>query len=321
MKINWSPRSFSEQSKEQLFHKFSVPTGARVYVSALQSLFEITRGLTELFLHKRSVAIIQDGSPYWATVSAQLSRQGLSVQIFEYKDIQNTDVWLDKLKKDTLFVAFASEHLFSAEIYNFDVLKEKMHSKKIFTIELSHLPLSGGFNSSLGEYQAQIYLYSNQFALALLGSRVQSIADLYSGSIVFSEEYIKEISSNLEQAANENRLSSHNQSRVEKFEAQLPQYTKAFFTLNASRIYDRAVIRFENIDSFAVQELLEQKTGIKNKIVATSLCRWQGIRTNEWTKWSDEVIRSTLLVPIDCIDKVNSELPAVLQEIAAMAGF
>lgn len=307
----WQKKNKEIQDKIQLNPLSTV----RIYPGITFAISEIVRGLIQLFPHRKSFAIIRGSGPFYDELSDFAGMEGLVRTELTVADLKDPTTTLGKIPKDCLFVLGSHDDPFTGEVFPFETLFESLHKIRCFTIALSHsVHLVRGF-LPVNQYMATIAKIPSQGAFALLGQRASKVPRLSMGlDDWFVPEYWAHLFNNVPEFKNE----------ILEFERKLPKEFAPFFDQDASRCYDRAVVRALEFDGDACIRLLAEELklvlanpGSDRALETTSLCRWAGINTFNW--YSHQGKKPQDMRGVFLIDQqlINPNTLQALQRVAA----
>ncbi|MBK9293045.1 MAG: hypothetical protein IPM57_01120 [Oligoflexia bacterium] len=143
MKINLSEFEKSEKLKLKAKTLLNIPDNVLIdfCVDSTLALNQASRGIAELFPHKRSIATLGALPQPLNKIVKEFTKQGFSVQKLgvDFKKNQEEQkksllTELEGLKKDTLFVFASLVEPITALIYPLDLIREEILNKNIFII-------------------------------------------------------------------------------------------------------------------------------------------------------------------------------------------
>jgi len=307
----WANKNKEIQDKVRL----NPLSAARIYPGISCAVAEISRGLVRLFPHRRQFAVIKGCGPFYDEISEFLGMEGLGRTEINVNELKNPDECIKKIPKDCLFILGSYDDPFTGECFNFEKLFPTLHQNRTFTVSLSHsVHLARGF-PQVSNYMAVVAKIPKQGAVALLGQRAARVPPLFHGMADWFEP------SNWK---NDFQPVSEAQSEILQFERKLPKGFVPFFDQDATRIYDRAVVRALEFDGEACIQLLSKELGLPLREPGTdgifetlSLCRWDAINTFNWYVEQGRVIQDLRGVFMIDLSMVNSKTLAALEKVSA----
>lgn len=271
-------QSLNNQIRKDL--SFLPENSLYTFLGVGHAVSELTDSLAHLYDHKMSVAVINGVGPAVEPLSVHFSRKGLNVQRASIEDSDLME-WAKGLKKDTLFVCLEEDHPISGELFDHSDLIEIFNERKIFHITVSYNSHFSRGVEDLSPYEIRVCGLAPSRALAFLGQRVKfhpyvsqqlDWREIDKNSFIFTDW-----------DKTEKRVI------IEDFEKQNVTGMKPFFKKQVNRLYDRAVVFWENLDGAALQSRLNESlkiagapAGYNSLIETTSLCRWQQAQFWNW---------------------------------------
>lgn len=308
MKIDFSSDDHWNGLNEILSQKLGITNKAvavRSYVGLSHGLNEIVRGLVRLFPHKKSYAVIVGCGPYFDPLSPILSMEGLNEQKIELKDLKNSPDWFQKLNKDTLFLLSSFDDPITGEIFDLSGVRKLASDQKMMTVTLYHHHHQYHALHSVLPTEACLLSLVPNLSIGILGSRTARVQSLIYG---FQNWAIMPPAISLLETPKKEK-----QELVETFESEKWGGFEPFFPKGSTRVFDRAVFYWRDMDGEAfVQELNKEmsrdwkKPGLENLIETTSLCRWGGLKTFDWYSaqgHDHEKMRGLIVLSADLLDQ------------------
>lgn len=283
MKIDFSKpeenKIFEEKLSESLNLKDRKDFSFRFYFGISHGLNEVARGLTKLFPHKTFFSVLNGSGPYFEQLKVFFSMEGIKCQEYRVQDLLKFEEWLATLDKGTLFFLDAYDDPLTGEIFELSALHAKLHEKKIFTITLAHSLHFYRKLPAVHPHSVQLIGLTKDLCVGILGLRSSRIQPL-----IFGNEDNTQVSQDLGFGSK-----TEDQKTIEGFEEKKWGGSEPFFKKGSSRIFDRAVFFWRDMDGEAfVQELASllglqlDSPGVEDKLETTSLCRWGGLKTFNW---------------------------------------
>jgi hypothetical protein len=267
--------------------------GIRCYSSQLQALAELALGTTQFLSHKKNASVFYGSNPSFEMLTPAFLREGVKVQSLVDQalpqSLPEAKTWVEGLPKDTAYVLFSEDHVVTAEVFPWEFLDEALNEKRIPSLRMSHhRHRFENPASSVRPFSVRICLLNLDHVVALVGSRFKTPPGMVSG-LNWELDFAQEIDD----------LFLHTEliesaPLVQAFEAQLHEFV---FLSTASRVYDRAVLCFPDINS---ARLIDQLCSRASLTSGTSLCSWSSFRLmSGWWKPSPtpEQLRGLLLIP------------------------
>lgn len=292
--------------------KISAKNRVRAYRGLAEALYEVAQGTAQFMTHKKSVAFVSGQTPLAGLILPYYYKETYDVRTISSTELEKSDASVDEfvgsLKADTAFVFVGEDHPVTGRRFAFvDRLNEQLNAKRILTIRLSHFAHHYDVQEVL-PYSAKLCSWGDQQSLAILGERFRSPALLVHGLSWKKEEYLlklRKMVQCLEPEAKESILN---------FESQAAQWgARAYFDAGDERVFDRAVLVFEDLNTEYLRSLLD--SAFPASILSSSLCALN-MTTSAMQWWqpqpSAEELRGMLLISPAALK--NPELARVLGE-------
>ena len=310
----------------------------RIYKDVPQALFEICFGLIKLFKHKNSIYCFKNTSPYLSLLLKQMRLENIKVETLETSVTEDKNALsslFKNLKSEDLFLIYFKEDPLLGKIFSFNKIEEVFgenvsYGKSLFLISVSHGFTSPSFFLKKNtNYHIDIHSLGDKGALVFLGSRSRKIETLFSPYLKWREKEFENFSFPFKHLWGEREkekrevpqqetfqekdlkeASDSFKERKEKileFEAGRAAAFKAFFSpTDEKRLFDRAVIYWEDMDGMAFIDQLSKELGFsllppgeERRLETTSLNRWGGMKSMDWLKayhLSDNQIRGLVMI-------------------------
>lgn len=294
----------NEDLKSYLGHSLT-KIHVRAYHGLPHAIFETCKGTALHMAHKKIFGFVDGQTDAIRKQIRYFYREGYEVHQRQQSEMTDVKAWVEALPKETCFVIFTEDHPVTGEVYKFaDELDELLNKKRIHSFRISH---ANHFydNIPVRPFTVRICSYTADCAVALLGERYKSPALMAEDMDWNKDSYIKELQE-------ERTRRSVNRILVEDFERQVTGKAQPFFSVDALRIYDRAVVSFNDVSAKALGDLLIQKLSLSceegwKQISTTNSCHWGGMGANHmFRKWwhpepSSEVLRGLLVFNIEIL--------------------
>jgi hypothetical protein len=267
--------------------------GVRCYSSQLQALAELALGTGQFLSHKKNVVVVGGSNPSFEMLTPSFLREGLQVLNLLNQELPRTlpdaKTWVEGLPKDTAYVLFSEDHVVTAEVFFWEFLDEALNEKRIHSLRMSHHRHREDCRIlKVRPFSVRICLLDLNHVVALTGSRFRTPPGLVAG-MNWELNFVSQIDHLL------NRQDFMlGPELVKEFEVQMGEF--AFLT-TTSRVYDRAVLCFREINS---DRMIDHFRGRLDLIAGTNLCSWASFRMmSGWWKPSPspEELRGLLLIP------------------------
>ena len=291
------------------------------YKGLAHSFKELISHFERFAPHKKKIAYIEGMTPALGALLHFAQDKGYQLVPGDREAVfANPEDWLDSLDNDVVFVLFPEDHPFTAQKYPWQELDQKVQDRRLFSVRVDHCQcVRPDIGRKLGRYEVSLHCFSESFVLARGGAscRFQSLmADDLSWSVTDIMEVLSEYS----------ECPQEDKDLVVSFESKGSTYWSSLPELkNKDRLFDRALIFWQNLDSSAVRELILQKMqwleGDQESLLLESLspCRHPHLQTQEFTP---EVLRGLLVIGIDLLRDPQFEevLLKSVQEVRQLGG-
>ncbi len=272
----------------------------RCYRGLGQAVFELAQGTAQFYSHKRSIALVNRGTPHFNSFLPYFYKEGYQVQLAP--ETGSLKEWAETLNKDTCLVLMAEDHAMTGEIYETSELEAVLNQKKIYCLKVSHhnhlyRP------QVIQPYSVRICSYDPVTVVAQIGIRLRAPAVMAASMDWDAEKF--------SQAVSQARQGRENQELIEKFEKNLPQGFQALLQ-TSSRNFDRALIYTEMAAGEALQQFLAtalnlqlKKPGWENRLETSHLCRWGGTKNyDEWwnPRPAESILRGLLILSTEVLE-------------------
>lgn len=270
------------------------------YLGVFHALEEIVTGLAKLYPHKRKVLYFTNQSPFFSSVALGLARDGLMVEGVE--SVEKLKSAIEISGKELLLVMTAADDLVTAEIFNTHDRNVALKEQKIFNVVVSHQKhIYEPFPETLHPFDIFIHSCGAHNAIAILGERAK-INPIVASRINWSSK----LNCDFELYYGSKLPDSRVVLDFESSELQLDksQLFKPLFNSAHPRVYDRAVIYWEDLDGSAViEEMAKAGYLVGSQLETTSSCRWL-LNPFKWLKQkglSDNQLRGLVIVDRDLL--------------------
>lgn len=277
--------------EKNLRARFEISAENKIIVCSglAHALAEVTRGLYSVYPHRTGLAYQCDGGPDLENMLPYFSREGFALQSLLSQDIKNPEGILTKLGKSGLFAAYSDDDPVTGELFESTELESKLNEAKVFCVRISYSSfLSENVPMTISPYSIRILSLSSGLAAVVLGAR-SNIDRLLFGSVYFDDLLVTQLPQLTKTMATD-------KTHILDFELSVAHFCKPFFAEQTPRLFDRAVICFNDADGSAVLD----HSGLK-AAHSTSLCRWGDVTSMEWLKrhgLTDEQIRGLVVLEL-----------------------
>lgn len=297
MKLALVPLERWEKLNDLLKTQFSLSPDntARIYKGMAHAVFEVVQGTAQFLSHKRNIAALKGQTPYFESLLPYFFKEVYGVQTLSHLALTNPEEWVNSLKKDTIFVAFAEDHPVTGELYDYDRLDELLNEKKIHSFRVSHFR---HFYEKRPErpYSVRICYLNSDLALAVCGERFRT-PSLMAPQMSWQPQ---EVSFQIQKI----QASPQDAPTVLEFEKSFSTVAKPWFEKPMPRLYDRALLKFPDVNAEAILQRLFDSLQVDpsryyETLDTTNLCRWHNFKTfSSWwePKPSTEDLASLLVI-------------------------
>lgn len=242
------------------------------------ALVEVCVGLTKLYPLKKKIYYFKEQSFYFDGAIIQLAREGYKVVPLALDTLKNPEEWAAKIEREDLFVLYAKDETFLGKIYDAEKFETTLKDKNLIKICVSHArhffeppPPSPDKNT------IQLFSLKCNLTLAFFGERCR-VGSIVTDQLVYPELSELEGKGILNwykkpHALHANAIQDFEDSRVADFQP--------YFKKGDSRLFDRSVIYWTDMDGSAFCERLTQEWNAIKKLSDTArylqspgLSRW-----------------------------------------------
>ena len=300
-----------------------------VFTSVAHAITEITRGLAQLYAHKKTIAIISDVDPAFESIAVAFSQDEFQVKMITPEQAKDSKLWTS-LADELLFVLASEDDPITGKITDIAALNETLKTKRVFRLLVSHEAHNWKPLTRPEPFAVKILSLSETRALMIAGERCKiqpqvspALSWASTAGTQLESNSATQIASEL-QNLREPLSETDSKERIQTFEKTLPQGFAAYFKDDASRLFDRSVIVSANFDGTAVIEELSATLrvplatiGKESQLETTSACRWESPRFQDWLLARGET--ETSIRGLVVIDEalVNDALKTHLETAAA----
>ena len=277
---------------------------------------EIGLGLAQFFPHKKRVYYFKNLNPYFMRLIKVLALEGYETQELTLQEMASPQKWMAQIHSKDLFVLYSLDDPFLGQLYPVEDLESQLsENQQIFRICVSHNQHKyTKIKKQQDNHKVTLYSIDSQSCLAHFGKRVHT-KELISPSLNWNSWSDKNL--DFGSMAQKKEL-------VTGFEAAL---NKTPPLSHAQRIFDRAVLCWEDMDGFALIYQMAQDMdlplgppGADPHFETTSPSRW---KSENFIKWLENlefiqqvrglVILSHKLIDSQFVDVVRSARKKVLE--------
>lgn len=292
-----------------------------IFTSVAHAVTEITRGLAQLYAHKKTIAIVTQVDPSFEPIAVAFSQDEFQVKAITPEQAKDAATWT-ALQDELLFVLASEDDPVTGRLTDLSTLNETLKTKRVFRILISHEAQNWRAVTRPEPFCVKILSLSSTRALMVAGERCK-IQPQVSPALSWTTESAQSIGQELESVRTP-KSESDSKTRIEKFESQLPSGFKAYFKSGDPRLFDRAVIASDNFDGLALIDELSstlqaplKPVGSQSQLETTSACRWESPRFQDWllARGESEATVRGLVVIDEAL--VNDALKTHLETAAA----
>lgn len=248
------------------------------------ALVELSFGLSLNFPHKKKIIFSQTFGSHYYCVHTRLIK-------FDFKTVDFLDEDFDEKLTESLFALADIDNPITGELnINIDRVKDK----NIYKIFVNHnIYRSKGFPKTVDKRSAEIFVLGSGKALALVGEKYQYMP-IYSHTLL-TELDVKDF----EIKKTENR------DWVTKIEGSNWNGAKKWFQNNEPRLYDRAVIYFDDQNGENIAHQLQKKYQIDDKFIrAVNYC--EGDLGYQQKFFNDPRVRGLIIIDANISNQITS---------------
>lgn len=300
VRIDYKPSGQWEKICHKWAREFNFSNGSLcIYQGIQHGLIEVGLGLTQLFPHKKRVHYFKNLSPHFIKLMMALALEGYEIKELTLQDMASPQNWLDQVNSKDLFVLYSVDDPILGHLYPVEEWEDLTRDKDIFKICVSHnwhhyidIPKKQDNN--------KINLYSMNFecCLAHLGEKAHLKA-LISDSLHWDKYQVPQF-----------KCLQQNENLIVEFESASNGMAPLS---NIPRIFDRAVLCWEDMDGLALIDQIcrdleapLKPPGEDQKFETTSFSRWGNEKSMEsllkTLNLSPNQIRGLVIFSHDIID-------------------
>ena len=251
----------------------------QIYQGLQHGLMEVGLGLAQLFPQRKRIHYFKDLTPHFVNLIMALAREGYEVKELTLQDMTSPQKWVDQLTRKDLFILYSMDDPILGRLYPVEKLEQLTHDKNTFKICVSH-NWHNYVDIPKRQSDHKISLYSMDFGYCIshLGERVR-LGELMSNSLNWSGFANKTPTFG---ALKESR------DLIVNFESALSGVAPLS---ESQRIFDRAVLYWEDIDGLALIDQIAKNMGLPimphgedKNFETTSLSRWRTEKSMGWLK-------------------------------------
>ncbi len=253
----------------------------RLYQGIGHALVEAVVGASHLYPLKKKVHFFKKMNPYFEAAILPLAKLGYQMIALEPDVLADPAAWASSLTREDLLVLYSVDDPLFARTYEIQALEAALSDKPIIQIRVSHCRhFYEGPKPLVPRHAFNLYSLSTKLAIACIGERArvakQTADKLYYD--VITDDHLQWFQ----------RPMVSNASDVQTWQAELAKAAdaKVLWQDRADRIYDRALIYWEDADGHAIIDRLAARLemtlaepGFENRLETTSLSRWGAVRT------------------------------------------
>ena len=286
-------------------HGISDAQRIRLCAGLCHALPETARGLFSQYPHRTIMAVQKDGGPHFEALITLFSREGFKVLEFTKSDFANPAKFIEGMGKNGLFVLASEDDPLTGEIFDLEKIRDELAKQRIFFVTVSSsLHVREKTNMAFHDVSSRLLVLGEGLTLCLDGARVL-VDPLLRGEVEVWGKY-------------EPAVSGENEVQVKEFEKKLKSVASPVLKEADSRLFDRAVLSFRDLDGSAVLEtfrgqknIKDGQTGFHRLIEAPSLCRWGDSLSQNWLRargWDPGFIRGMVVFDASLATDENARL-------------
>ncbi len=211
-------------------------------------------------------------------MAVALSREGFTVKALDDVEMNLPAASLDPHTKDLLFLFWSADDPVTGELFHYPALVEALKDKRIHRIEVSHSKHTCLAPVVPLPFEAKILSLRGDRAVAVNGERFK-LQPPIAGGLTWPGLSAEQAA--LDLVVYDETLYDNMKSRILAFEDDLVTGAERVLALDKSRLFDRTLFTFRDLDGLAfITELASQLAldvrdpGVPSRIETTSLCRW-----------------------------------------------
>lgn len=274
-----------------------------VFQSIQVAIVEAVYGLSQQFSQRKKVFYIKNCDSNFDAATMVLSKMGYIVTGLDATVLDDPSGFASIIERDALLVLYAADDPILGRRYSVEKLEEALREKTLAQVRVSHnAHFFAQLKPETPRTGVHIYSVKPNAAIALCGERVRFG--------VLSANQTKP-STQLDLGWMKSPLAEARE-KILKFETAHIADSKPVFASSTSRVYDRAVVSWPDVDGHAVIARLAQKLnialsepGVETRIETTSLSRWGGVRTFDFLKTQNleaSTLRGLVMISADLLD-------------------
>lgn len=283
--------------------------GVQTYLGLRHALWEVCTQLAQLQPNRRTIVYAKEAAPIFESVAVPLSREGFRLRAFSEAELRNPSAWMESAQKDLLFVLTELDDPVTGELYGLSELREALKDKKCYSVHVSHSWHSTFAPEVPLASEIQILSLRPNRAIAVVGDRVRITPPVSTG-LSWPDVSLPEAKNDLARETGSELLQ-----RIEELESQPPASGERLLPAGKSRLPDRALIAFRDVDGLSLAAELARELGLqllepgtKSEIETTSLCRWQDERVFQGLVakgYAPEVLRGLLILSANLLNRTD----------------
>lgn len=281
---HYSTKTWDENSKV-IAEKLGLnKTQAFLFPNLDSALIECALGLAINFPHKKKFIYSSAfGSHYYNVISRLVK--------MDMKSVEFTEPDLEGKLVESLFAIGDVDNPITGELnQNLDKLK----GKNIYRILVNHnRHRSQGFPKQVDKRDVELFVLSDKSVIALVGEKYQ-----FTPLVAHTLKNVKTNIAYLDKDLVENKT------WVNSVESSGWNGAKAWFTTSAHRLYDRALIYFEDKNGEAMAHEIEKKYNLgPNTVFAVNYCAEEGDYQPKF--FNDSRVRGLVIISAAALEKIK----------------
>ncbi len=296
----------------------------QIYAGVGHAVNEITRSLSKLYTHKKTIAIVSGVDPTFNLVAVAFSQEGYVVKNISVAEAAQSSTWAP-LMDELLLVLTCEDDPVTGRLYAFD--STSFVGQRVFRVNVSHEAYKWSPLKRPDPFTINIFSLSPDRALMVAGERCKiepSIAPTLSWNVPAAKSELLVPALSIDPTRN-----LANEKAVKDFESNLPSGFQTYFANDAARVYDRVVIYHADFDGSAVidelastMQLPVAAPGANANFETTSACRWESPRFQDWLIQRGEnenTTRGLVIISSELLDKgLRTHLETAAAKVARL---
>jgi hypothetical protein len=293
----------------------------RLYKNIHQAINEAMLGLRRLYSFKKKIFFFPDQVPHTETPLKSLAKEGLQLEALPFDTLKNTAEFIAKIDKEGLFIVYAVDDPVLATFEDVSGFEQALAEQNIIKVRVSYgRHFHDGIPTNIERNTVHILGMPDGSAVALLGERTR-YAPQGVELLDWSDFDVQNFTKKLPAAAEYEK----SKSTVDAFESRSDLGFRPLIAPATHRLYDRAIVVWDDLDSAAMLESLRERFGGADTFESLSLSRWGGTKGFQWLEakgFAKNLLRGALVIDARAIndDLVKSIRDCRQQILEAQSG-